>query len=642
MTVGDGPSGGPAQALAQALALHRGGRVADALRAYETLLVSLPDHPDLLHLFGVALTQLGRAAEAIAPLRRAIGLMPKAAAYHARLAEALTASGLAGEAVTAWREVLRLAPDDATACFGLAGLLAAAGRWEEAEPAARRAVELLPDSVPARFRLGLVLEGLGRTSDALEHFLIAGRAAPTERDLHKRILATAAASGAAELAERAVRRLVILRPEAVDGAAALMALPEQQSGSRGRWARRLAAQRPVDGLALALAARQRIGEQDYAGALDTARRAIVAAPALALGYAVRARAATILPDFELAGAAVRLGMCLAPSDPEMAYHAARVEMAIGDLTRGWVLDAQRVRRAGFHRTVALPPCWAGPGHRVERLLVATEQGIGDELLFMSCLPDLLCDAPDPVVELDARFHPLFRRSFPGLRLVPRQAARFDAGKVVFDYTGVARDLGISHAIHAGSLLGLYRGDRARPATREGYLTPDPAGVGVWRQRLATLGPEPTIGICWRSVVHSPMRTSQYTVLDAWEPVLRLPGLRFVSLQYDDCAAEIAGLRDRTGIDLWVPEGLDQMDDLDGTASLIAALDAVVSAPTTVCMLAAALGRPTLRVAQSTYSIGRSRDHFFPTMVPLSPWGRPLDLDLALSRAVDALRRQFRV
>src|SRR5690606_37202799 len=150
------------------------------------------------------------------------------------------------------------------------------------------------------------------------------------------------------------------------------------------------------------------------------------------------------------------------------YQRAQLEKAAGDLALGWRLEERRIAMPRFHRTVALPPRWEGPGRPVGRLLVATEQGIGDELLFLSCLPELLRDVPDPVVELDERLHPIYRRSFPGLALVPRQAYRIEGGRAVFDYGRVGRDHGITHYIHAGSLPGLYRNDRSRPADRVGY------------------------------------------------------------------------------------------------------------------------------------------------------------------------------
>lgn len=624
--------------LQQAVALHKAGRTAEAKAAYEALLAVSPDNPDILHLLGVLLTGTGQAHEAMPLLQRAVGAMPRSASYQAHLAEALAAVGRAEEAEAAWRSALRLDPRNAEAGFALAGHLAARGRWIEAEPFARLAVELLPGSVPARFRLGVTLEALGRPVEALAQLAAAARAAPLEYDIHRRVVTAATAAGHPGIARRAARRSMVLRPGFIDGFAVMEAIDQlsEEAGRAGRWACRGVVVAPDAASLRGDAAWHWLGEMDYGRAVDQARRAIVSGPGLARGYIVMARAANMLADFEGAKRSVRRGLCLVPGEPELIYQYAQAEKAVGDLGRAWELDEQRVRSARFHRVSALPAPWRGPGTPADRLLVATEQGIGDELLFMSCLPDLLVDVPAPVVELDARLHPLFRRSFPGLDLIPRQAFRGDDGGVLFDYGRVVRDYGITGYIHAGSLPRLYRAERGRPATRAAYLVADPGAVADWRDRLAALGPEPKVGVCWRSIVRSAVRSPHYAPLEAWEPLLAVPGIRFVSLQYDDCRAELDALRRRTGIELWVPEGLDQTDDLDGTAALIAALDAVVSAPTAVCMCAAALGILTLRIAHSTYAIGRTHDHFFPTMHPMSPWGRPLDLPLALQRAAETL------
>ena len=60
-----------------------------------------------------------------------------------------------------------------------------------------------------------------------------------------------------------------------------------------------------------------------------------------------------------------------------------------------------------------------------------------------------------------------------------------------------------------------------------------------------LGGRLVVGIAWASGnLHRPDRNAP---LALWDPVLTLPGLRFVSLQYGDRAAEIAAVRERTGM-----------------------------------------------------------------------------------------------
>lgn len=75
-------------------------------------------------------------------------------------------------------------------------------------------------------------------------------------------------------------------------------------------------------------------------------------------------------------------------------------------------------------------------------------------------------------------------------------------------------------------------------------------------------------------------------------MLKVPGVRFVDLQYGDTAAERTALENALGTSLTHIEGLDLREDIDGVAGLAAACDLVISVSSTVVHIAAALGRPT--------------------------------------------------
>src|SRR3546814_15442538 len=104
-----------------------------------------------------------------------------------------------------------------------------------------------------------------------------------------------------------------------------------------------------------------------------------------------------------------------------------------------------------------------------------------------------------------------------------------------------------------------------------------------------------------------VRSTYYAPLAAWEPLLGLSGIRFVSLQYDECRDELAAFRMRTGIEVWRPADLDQMNHLDRAAALLSALAAVASAPIAVCIAARAYGAATFRVGPAHSRIGGGRD-----------------------------------
>ncbi len=125
-----------ASIIAQAVALQRRGRLAEALKAYAAASVLEPTNPDVFNNMGVALRSLGKPDAAAALYRRSLALRPDAPGTHSNLGNAL-------------RDM---------------------GRHREAADRLRHAVGLAPDSVEAIYNLGLALRDLGEDAEALEHF----------------------------------------------------------------------------------------------------------------------------------------------------------------------------------------------------------------------------------------------------------------------------------------------------------------------------------------------------------------------------------------------------------------------------------------------------------------------------------------
>jgi len=94
----------------------------------------------------------------------------------------------------------------------------------------------------------------------------------------------------------------------------------------------------------------------------------------------------------------------------------------------------------------------------------------------------------------------------------------------------------------------------------------------------------------------------------------VPGVRFVNLQYDDCAAELSQIQTLFGITVLAFPEVDLFDDLDETAALTAALDLVIAIPTTSAILAAALGTPSwmLLSGYTWQSFGTEENRWYST------------------------------
>src|SRR5579862_4956335 len=141
------------------------------------------------------------------------------------------------------------------------------------------------------------------------------------------------------------------------------------------------------------------------------RRALALAPA---DDETRINLASVLRDLRQFDEA----LALLGEVPLESEHAAKAEfnrglvhLLRGDLGHGWDAYEQRLRFGEGRRSIPANS-WNGTPLRGRSIFVHSEQGIGDQVMFASCLPDLLKEAGPSFVECDPRLVPLFARSFP--------------------------------------------------------------------------------------------------------------------------------------------------------------------------------------------------------------------------------------
>jgi len=170
--------------LADALELHKAGRVAQAEDVYREILQRDPDNPDALHMLGVAAAQSGQPEAALRHIARAITLNPAPAYYHNNLGNVLHHLDRFTEALLCYQEALRLDPDYAEAHSNLANTLTELGRLGEALPHHLEAVRLKPDFAQGYASLGATLRAEGLYQEALACYEEALRLNPGDADAH--------------------------------------------------------------------------------------------------------------------------------------------------------------------------------------------------------------------------------------------------------------------------------------------------------------------------------------------------------------------------------------------------------------------------------------------------------------------------
>ncbi len=274
----------------------------------------------------------------------------------------------------------------------------------------------------------------------------------------------------------------------------------------------------------------------------------------------------------------------------------------GDFAAGWAAYEQRFTGGGqVGRSFRYSP-WRGEPLGSKRVLVYAEQGLGDEIMFASCVPDLLSVAGNCVIECNTRLAPLFRRSFP--------SAHVHGGEKKDGQQWPAGLPSIDCQVAIGSLPNVFRRTSSNFPAHAGYLAADAKRVEYWRARLRSQAPL-RVGIAWRG---GTLRSRQFTrsiPLALWTLVLRAQGAEFVALQYGDIDAELAAANVESAVGIThLGKAIDSIDEL---AAIIGALDLVISVDNTVAHLAGALGKTVWTL------LPRSPEWRYPRSGEAMPW-----------------------
>jgi predicted O-linked N-acetylglucosamine transferase (SPINDLY family) len=155
-----------ARELERGAALHRGGRLQEALAAYRRVSRQHRKAWQPLHLLGIVHYQLGELEPARAMLERAAQLAPEVADVWYYLGETAHAAGNSDEAERCLRRAIDLGCSVPVAAVRLAELADARSDWKQAEAAYRRAAALQPDSAEICNNLGNVLRKAGKMAEA--------------------------------------------------------------------------------------------------------------------------------------------------------------------------------------------------------------------------------------------------------------------------------------------------------------------------------------------------------------------------------------------------------------------------------------------------------------------------------------------
>ena len=216
----------------------------------------------------------------------------------------------------------------------------------------------------------------------------------------------------------------------------------------------------------------------------------------------------------------------------------------------------------------------------KRILLWCEQGVGDTIMWASRLSLVASQAKHCILECQPKLVPLLKRSFPDVE-VKAENRSLDQQRNDFDYH-----------LPMGSLYKNFVKELSSNNKTDAYLVPDPSRVDYWKERLKSLGNGPYIGISWKSANLETMRLPNYTKILELSPVLNIPNVTFINLQYCNFKEDLNIIKNEYGVNVHNFDDLDHFNNIDDVAALCSALNMVVSTKTTVPLISAAVGTLT--------------------------------------------------
>lgn len=523
------------------------GRLKESEQTYRKLLRLVPNHVEGLNNCGLTLADLGKNGEAKTCYQRAIALRPNYPEALYNLANLLREQGHKDKAVEQYRKALAHRPDYPQAQNNLGLTLLELRHYQEAAQHLARALELRPDSPATRSNLGLALKELGRLDEAEAMHRQALAEDPDSFEAWNNLGNVLKEKKQLDEAEKAYLRSIALNGNYPEALCNLGTIKHEKQQSEE--------------------------------ALALYHQALKLNPNYASGYFNLAIIDHQAERLEDAVTGYRKAIALDPGFADARSNLSMALLSLGQWQEGWNEYEWRWKTLdGAKQQQRFPtPAWAGEDIAGKSLLLYSEQGFGDSLQF--CRYASLAAQRGAKVMLAVE-PPLVRLmgSLDGIEavIVKSQGELPPA------------------ADHHSPLLSLPRLLGPNPhelAVKPPYLSPDPDDVALWGQRLAEVAPDDgklKVGLVWAG--HSRPDLPNAAAVDRrrsmkpdlMEPLLAVPGCRFISLQKDGVKApDSFGL-----IDL-----MEHSRDFADTAALVQHLDLVISVDTAMAHLVGAIGKP---------------------------------------------------
>ena len=472
--------------------------------------------------------------------------MNKAARILFKKAKKFESLGQNVDAISAYEDALKHSPQNPDILFAIGNVARNIDMLPIAEQMFRTVYGLLPDSIEAATNLAVVIDQQERTEEAIEIYKSLLAQHPEHVGTWVNIGNTVAATDDLETAEIFYREALRLKPGSIE---ALTNISELFT-KRG----------------------------DFKDALDFITKAVKRDK----------------------------------RNPLIRYNRGEILLALGQLEEGWAeLEYgtlnRKDRQIRYHHKIKR---WRGDTLKGKTILLSCEQGIGDQVRYLSCVEDIIQLADKVIIETEPRLVDILARTYPEVTVKSLSCER------IANVMHVHYDWAVNECDYHCSMLGLYgyfKTDLTMFERPSRLFVTDEALDLKWKENVSNHTCGFNVGICWRSGKKALSRNRYYTRIEDWKPVLTQKNATFFNLMYDECDEEVKYAKDTFGADLISFEGLDYKDDIDDLFSLTKHMDLVISVNSAPASFSGVLGVETIMPARSIGWDMLGTDHM--AMVP---------------------------
>lgn len=527
---------------------YQQGNHLQAEKLYQEILESYPDEPNACHRLGRLKGQIGNITTARMYLEKAIAAVPDFADAYSDLGNISKLQDNLEEAHNYYQKAVSLEPDNLAARCNLGISYLDLGKKSEALATLKKIVTNNPEFMRGRFLYGQALLKSGKYEKAARQLEFVYSHEPSNGEVLNHLVSALinyrSFDRALELSQKALQ----VNPDNVEAHASMgLALLQMDRLDKG-----------LDHLLRAEELNPRSSDvqnsigmtMQYLGRMDEA-------------YSHYNRA-----------------IQLKPTSYDARLNRSLAFLSMGEYEKGWSEYDMRFHQTSRYNREFPYPAWDGSRLNGRTLFVHAEQGLGDEIMFASCIPDLLRQEGKIILDCHPKLEPIFSRSFPEVTV--------HGGEQTDDIGWITEYEPIDVQLPIGSLPKFFRSSHSDFPDHSGYLSNNPKHVDAWKQRLDSLGTCTKIGISWQGGTDKTKKSRRVVDLKKWLPILQQPGFDFISLQYTDCQDELETFRQDHGIE--IRHWQEVIDDYEQTASLVEALDLVISVQTAIVHLAGALGQ----------------------------------------------------